>query len=97
MLESARIVRELVLGQSAFDPNDASSPLGKTHELVALAVTLHRRALGALQRGLPFERLNLGPIRRALAALRGAPASEQGERAAAARTLIEGLGAEALS
>ena len=97
VLESARIFRELILGQSAYDPNDASSPLGKTHELVALAVTLHRRALGALQRGLPFERLNLGPIRRSLAALRGAPASEQGERAAAARTLIEALGAEAVS
>ena len=38
----------LILGQSAYDPNDASSPLAKTYELVALAVTLHRRALGAL-------------------------------------------------
>jgi V/A-type H+-transporting ATPase subunit A len=95
VLESARIFRELILGQSAYDPNDASSSLKKTHELVALAVTLHRRALGALQRGLPFERLNLGPIRRALAAVRGAPASERADRAAEARTLIEHLGAEA--
>ena len=44
-LESARILQELVLGQSAYDDNDASSPVTKTYQLASLALALHRRGL----------------------------------------------------
>jgi V/A-type H+/Na+-transporting ATPase subunit A len=71
-LETARIIQELVLGQSAYDPHDARSPVRKTHRLASLARALHRRGHDVLERGAHFERLELGAARRALAAFRGA-------------------------
>jgi len=72
VLESARLVQETVLGQSAYDPNDAFSPVAKTYRMASLAVALHRRALQLLEKGGRFEQLDLGPARRALSALRTA-------------------------
>jgi V/A-type H+-transporting ATPase subunit A len=91
-LESARLIQELVLGQSAYDPNDAFSPVAKTYRLVSLALGLHRRALGVLERGTRFDSLELGPIRRALAAVRNAAADELAARVAEAESAIERLG-----
>lgn len=68
-LEVARVAREAVLGQRAFDENDASSPLQKTYRLAALACALHRAGLEGLKRGGAFERLRLGPALSAIAAL----------------------------
>ena len=70
LLEAARIVRETVLAQSAFDPNDALSPVEKTYQLALLARAAYRAGLAALDRGVLFERLDLPPVRRALAAIR---------------------------
>ncbi len=92
LLESARLIQELVLGQSAYDPNDAFSPVAKTYRLVSLALGLHRRALGVLERGTRFDSLELGPIRRALAAVRNAAADELAARVAEAEAAIERLG-----
>ncbi len=88
-LETARVAREIVLGQSAYDPNDAASSLTKTARLASLALSLHSAGLLALDSGVPFERIDLGPARRALAALKGCPeeAFEKGVSSAAA--LIE--------
>jgi V/A-type H+-transporting ATPase subunit A len=92
-LESVRILQELVLGQSAYDPNDASSSLRKTYRLVALALALYRRGLAAVARGEQVEPAELGPIRRSLAALRDCAFPDVDDRAAAAQQQIDRLAA----
>jgi V/A-type H+/Na+-transporting ATPase subunit A len=71
-LESARDLQELVLGQSAYDPNDALSPPGKTHHLARLALASHARGLASIQGGARFDELEIGGLRRAMAAFRSA-------------------------
>jgi vacuolar-type H+-ATPase catalytic subunit A/Vma1 len=92
VLESARLVQEQVLGQSAYDPNDAFSPLSKTYRMASLAVALHARALGALEQGGRFEQLDLGAARRALSAVRTAPLEEIAARIADAEEAIRRVG-----
>jgi V/A-type H+-transporting ATPase subunit A len=92
VLESARLVQEQVLGQSAYDPNDAFSPLSKTYRMASLAVALHVRALGALEQGGRFEQLDLGAARRALSAVRTAPLEEIAARIADAEEAIRRVG-----
>ena len=88
LLEVAALVRETVLGQSAFDPNDALSPVGKTYRLAVLAHALYTRGLAALEAGVAFESLDLSGVRRALAALRrGAPAELDGAANAAEQAI----------
>ena len=89
ILDSARLLRELVLAQSAYSPTDASSPVGKTLALARLALALHDAARTALGAGRVFERLDFAPARRALIALREAgadawPAAVPGVEAAVA-------------
>ncbi len=81
LLAAASLVRELVLGQSAFDPNDAYSPPDKTHRLARTALDVLARARDALAAGATFAELELGPARRALAALRDASPAEATARA----------------
>ncbi|HXF96105.1 MAG TPA: V-type ATP synthase subunit A, partial [Gemmatimonadales bacterium] len=95
VLEAARTVREAVLGQSAFDPNDATSPVAKTHRLAALALGLYRAGLAALEAGASFSQLPLGPARQALIAARRAGADEFEARAAEAAAAIAVLGGRA--
>jgi V/A-type H+-transporting ATPase subunit A len=98
LLEAARLVREAVLAQSAFDPNDALSPVGKTYQLALLARGAYRAGLAALDRGATFDRLNLVPVRRALSAIRwGAPAQLDGLVAEAERAvqMLAGAGVAA--
>jgi V/A-type H+-transporting ATPase subunit A len=88
LLESARNVQELVLGQSAYDPQDARSPVEKTYRLASLAMEAHRRGLAALAAGARFDQLRLGAVRRALAALRSAPPGEVDARLGDARAAV---------
>jgi V/A-type H+/Na+-transporting ATPase subunit A len=88
ILDVARALRESVLGQSAFDPNDASSSIEKTHRLAALIVALLRAGRAAIAAGTPYERLDLSAATRALAALRRAAPAEFAERAAAVERAI---------
>jgi V/A-type H+-transporting ATPase subunit A len=88
LLESAQVVRESVLGQSAYDPDDAVSTVEKTYRLAALARELYRAGLAALEAGAALDILSLAPVRAALAALRRAPASEVAWRAERAATGI---------
>jgi V/A-type H+-transporting ATPase subunit A len=92
LLEAARVVRETVLGQSAYDPNDAYSPIEKTYRLASLAHALYRAALQALDAGTPFERIDLAAARRALAAARRAAPDDFAVRAASAEEAIARLG-----
>jgi V/A-type H+-transporting ATPase subunit A len=87
-LESARNIQELLLGQSAYDPNDAASPVAKTYRLASLVLSLHRAGLAALAGQARFEQLVIGPARRALVAFRGAPAAEAEMRAREAEQAI---------
>ncbi|MCC7380298.1 MAG: V-type ATP synthase subunit A [Deltaproteobacteria bacterium] len=81
LLAIAAIVRELVLGQSAFDPNDAYSSPEKTIRLARAALDLYDHTKAALAAGASFGELDLSPVRRAIAALRDAPAAEADARA----------------
>ena len=91
VLETARALQDLVLGQSAFDPNDACSPLQKTYGLVRHVMALHRAGLAALEAGARFEQLRIDLVRRALAELVGARPDELAERGTAVATAIRQL------
>jgi V/A-type H+/Na+-transporting ATPase subunit A len=91
-LDSARLAQEVVLGQSAFEPSDACSPIAKTHRLASLVVALHRTALRALGAGIRFEQLDLGPVRRAIVAVRGAEPAELDQLAAEAERAVAAIG-----
>lgn len=90
-LEAARIVQDQVLGQSAFDPNDATSSLARTYRLARLALDLHDAGSRALQAGALFEQLDLGSIQRALAALRSTSEETFESSAAGVAALIANL------
>jgi V/A-type H+-transporting ATPase subunit A len=90
-LESARNIQELVLGQSAYDPNDAASPVEKTFRLASLALGLHRRGLAAVAGGTRFDQLELGGARRAMAAFRAAPPGQAEARLHEAEQILEAI------
>ncbi len=93
LLDAARVVRETVLGQSAYDPHDAYSPVEKTYRLAALAHALYRAGLKALDAGTAIERIELAPVQRALAAARRAAPEEFAARAAEAQAAVAQIGA----
>ncbi|MGH7521494.1 MAG: V-type ATP synthase subunit A [Gemmatimonadales bacterium] len=88
LLDAARSIRDAVLAQSAFDPNDACSTLDKTHRLAALALAVYAAGVAALKGGRTIEAVDLTPARRALAAARRASASEFAARVADVETAI---------
>ena len=92
LLESARLIRDAVLAQSAFDPNDASSSIAKTHRLAALALAVHAAGAGALAGGRAIERVDLTASRRSLAAARRAGETEFAARVADVESAIAGVG-----
>jgi V/A-type H+-transporting ATPase subunit A len=90
-LDSARMFQELVLGQSAFDPNDARSSLDKTYKLATVTLALHRRALAAVERGVRVDPGELAAVRRALVAVRDGAPDDMAVRVTAAERLIDNL------
>jgi len=70
ILESARMVREFLIGQSAYDPVDASSPVARTRGLADTILRFHRDGTAALAAGVSLGALDAGAVRRSLAALR---------------------------
>lgn len=91
-LRVARLVRELLIGQSAVDPVDAFSPLARTHALARLLVDLLGEARAALERGRTLESLDLAPTVRALSAVRRAGPEDLPDRIEEARRTLEALG-----
>lgn len=77
-LECARIAREVVLGQSSYDPADARSPLSKTHQLARSVIELYERLLAALEQGTAFEKLPIAETRTELLRMRSATEAELG-------------------
>lgn len=94
VLETARMIQELVLGQNAYDPHDAASPLPKTHALARVTLAVHAHGLRALEAGRRFEQLDLGPARRAIAAARGASPEQYPARLAEAEAVVARLDPE---
>jgi vacuolar-type H+-ATPase catalytic subunit A/Vma1 len=92
VLESARLVQELVLGQSAFDPNDARSSVAKTYRLAGQLIAFHRAAARAIEAGARFEQLDLGPARRAIAAVRAAGPADLDAAVATAGRAVAAIG-----
>jgi len=76
LLYASSVIREMVLGQSAFDPNDAFSPPSKTFALAHAALTLFEAGKAALSSGAAFAELQLSPARQALATMRDTPADD---------------------
>ena len=70
ILESAALVRELLIGQSAYDPNDARSPIGKTHAIAELILRFQRVGTEALRSGRSFGSLEVPRARRAITGIR---------------------------
>jgi len=80
LLTAASACREFVLGQSAYDPNDAFSPPGKTFRLAAAVLRWFDAATEALRRGAAFVELPVEHVQHALSGLRDA-AGEDAEGA----------------
>lgn len=93
VLELSRIGRDLVLGQSAFDPADAFSPLPRTYALARLLVDALRTGEGTLTGETRFGSLDPGAVREALEAVRKAPEADLAGAVRAAEARI----AEALA
>ncbi|HMN10192.1 MAG TPA: V-type ATP synthase subunit A [Gemmatimonadaceae bacterium] len=87
-MDVAALVREVILRQNAFHPNDAVSSVARTYALASVAVALHRAATDALADGVPLARLDLVAPRRALAALRDGDEGDVAALAAAAREAL---------
>jgi V/A-type H+-transporting ATPase subunit A len=86
VLESARLARELLVAQSAYDPADATSPITKTHTLADLVIRFHTSAESAIGAGRAFSTIDLARARRAIAAVRSkADGGSAEERAQAVR------------
>jgi V/A-type H+-transporting ATPase subunit A len=85
----ARIVREQVIGQNAFDPHDAYSSVAKTHALASLVTRLHASGHAALASGTALERLDLQGVVRAITAVRNSEPDALDESAAAAAAAID--------
>jgi V/A-type H+-transporting ATPase subunit A len=90
-LESARNIQELLLGQSAYDPNDALSTVEKTFRLASMVIAAHRNGLAALDGGARFDQLDIGSVRRALAAFRAASADRVEARLGEAQQAVTSL------
>ena len=91
LLSAAHLIREVVLGQSAYDPNDAASPVEKTYRLASLAYELYQAALAGLDAGIGLDQLDMEPARRALTNYRNAPAGEAQAWADTASTALARL------
>jgi hypothetical protein len=90
-------VRDLLIGQSAFDPADAVSPVRKTHAIAELVLRFHRGALASLAAGQGMGSIDVAGARRAIETIRGVAGTPDGrlDRARAEVTRAAGGGGEA--
>jgi V/A-type H+-transporting ATPase subunit A len=96
LLAVARVVREAVLAQDAYDPNDAASSPARTYRLVELTRRLYQGADEALARGVALDRLDLGQLGHRLVALRRTPDDAFTTQADEAEAAIAALGQTAV-
>ena len=93
VLAVAQLLREVVLGQSAYHPNDARSTPEKTFQLASLACALADRLTARIKAGTVLSELDLGPLRRALVALRDSDPGQLAVRTAEAAAALDRLSA----
>jgi len=93
VLAVAQLLREVVLGQSAYHPNDARSTPEKTFQLASLACALADRLTARIRAGTVLSELDLGPLRRALVALRNSDPGQLAVRTAEAAAALDRLSA----
>jgi V/A-type H+-transporting ATPase subunit A len=84
-LEIARLVRDQLLAQNAFDPVDAFSRPERILALAGLLLASRDRALEALKAGRSLEELDFDATRRLVDRVRSAPDEELDERIREAR------------
>jgi V/A-type H+-transporting ATPase subunit A len=87
IIETARLLREILIGQSAYDPADARSPVTKTYALADLAIRFHQAGLETLASGKALATLDLAEARRTLMAIRSL-ANPDAAAVAAARVAV---------
>ncbi|MGH7693836.1 MAG: V-type ATP synthase subunit A, partial [Gemmatimonadaceae bacterium] len=92
VMDVSAIVREVLLQQHAFHPQEASSSVQKTYALAAAMRTLYRSGLAAVESGATRERLQLDAARRALVRLREAPTDSIAAAAREAQSEAEKIG-----
>jgi V/A-type H+-transporting ATPase subunit A len=85
VMNIAWIVRDVILRQSAFQPDDARSSVDKTYAMASAAVLAGQKGREALAQGIPTARLDLERVRQALVALRDAPGPDVVDRSRDAR------------
>ena len=91
VLAVAQLLREVVLGQSAYHPHDARSTPEKTFQLASLACDVADRVTARLRSGTALSELDLAPLRRALVALRDADPAQLSARNAEAGAALDRL------
>ncbi|ABS26765.1 V-type ATP synthase subunit A [Anaeromyxobacter sp. Fw109-5] len=91
VLESARLLREGFLRQSAYDPVDASCPPRKALEMLRLHLELHGRAVNAIAGGVPLHSILEAGLGARLLRLGSLPAEAIARGAEALRAELEGL------
>jgi V/A-type H+-transporting ATPase subunit A len=91
VLEVARLIRDVVIGQSAFDSADAFSPIAKTLLLASLVVELHTAAEKAVNAGIAFGDLAFAAAGDTIREAQRSQGETLHERAAAARSAIRRL------
>jgi V/A-type H+-transporting ATPase subunit A len=92
VLECARLVRELLVGQSVFDPADAASPVAKTHAIAELIHRFHAAGLAALAAGQPLSSVDVAAARGAITALRGSTNGWLGDQLALTQAAVSRAG-----
>ncbi len=90
VLETARLLREGFLRQSAYDPADASCPPHKAFQMLKAFLEWHRSASGAVANGVPLQSVLDTGTGTKLVRLGLTPAAEMGAAAAALRAEIDG-------
>ena len=91
VLAIASMVREHLLGQNAFDRNDAMCSLAKTARLASTAIAALDAADARLVAGTELDELPLAALRRAYAELRRAAPADEDARATELDRLIATL------
>jgi V/A-type H+-transporting ATPase subunit A len=89
VLETARLLREGFLRQSAYDAADASCPPHKAFEMLRAFLEWHARAAAAVAAGVPLRAVLDAGAGARLVRLAGTPAEDVGAAAAALRAEIE--------
>jgi V/A-type H+-transporting ATPase subunit A len=93
VIESARLLREGFLRQSAYLPADAASPPGKTLAMLRLFLHFHRRAAEAVRAGVPLRSILAAAVDEKLLRLQETPPNEAAAAAERLRAQLD----EALS